>query len=88
MSDFTAARIPEVDGEGVRRARERAGSLLMPQRALGRLLDLGEQVAGIVGFPIPDLSLKTIEFHRNGIRVKLGLKDKKTHLRVHLLGLS
>jgi len=60
MTDFTAARIPEVDGEGVRRARERAGSLLMPQRALGRLLDLGEKVAGIVGFPIPDLSPKTI----------------------------
>ena len=35
-----------------------------------------------------NLSLKTIEFYRNSIRVKLGLKNKKSHLRSHLMGLS
>jgi PAS domain S-box-containing protein len=35
-----------------------------------------------------NLSLKTIEFYRNSIRAKLGLKNRKSHLRSHLLGLS
>jgi nicotinate-nucleotide--dimethylbenzimidazole phosphoribosyltransferase len=32
----------------------------MPSRALGQLLEMGEKVAGIAGFPTPDLSKKTI----------------------------
>lgn len=34
-----------------------------------------------------NLSQKTIEFYRNSIRVKLGLKNKKSPLRSHLMGL-
>jgi nicotinate-nucleotide--dimethylbenzimidazole phosphoribosyltransferase len=60
MDDRIGIRIPEVDGEARRRARERADALLMPSRALGRLLELGEQAAGIAGFPTPDLSRKAI----------------------------
>jgi nicotinate-nucleotide--dimethylbenzimidazole phosphoribosyltransferase len=52
--------VPPIDAEARRRARERADSLLMPRRALGRLLDLGEKVAGICGFPTPPLSRKAI----------------------------
>ena len=62
--DMTAERlgirVPEIDIEGRRRAHERAETLLMPHRALGKLLDMGEKVAGIAGFPTPDLSRKVI----------------------------
>ncbi|HTO21547.1 MAG TPA: nicotinate-nucleotide--dimethylbenzimidazole phosphoribosyltransferase [Spirochaetia bacterium] len=60
MDDRIGIRVPAVDAEARRRARERADALLMPPRALGRLLELGEQAAGIAGFPTPDLSRKAI----------------------------
>jgi nicotinate-nucleotide--dimethylbenzimidazole phosphoribosyltransferase len=60
MDDRIGITVPELNAEARRRARERADTLLMPSRALGRLLDLGEQVAAISGFPTPDLSHKTI----------------------------
>jgi len=60
MDDRIGIQVPVVDAQARRRARERADHLLMPARALGRLLDLGEQAAGIAGFPTPDLSRKAI----------------------------
>ncbi len=60
MDERIGIVVPAVDAEARRRARARAHDLLMPSRALGRLLDLGEQVAGIAGFPTPDLSRKAI----------------------------
>jgi len=53
-------RITDSDLEARQRARERADALLMPSRALGMLLSMGEKVAGIAGFPTPDLSKKAI----------------------------
>jgi nicotinate-nucleotide--dimethylbenzimidazole phosphoribosyltransferase len=60
MTDRIEVRIPAADAEARRRARARADALLMPSRALGRLLELGEKAAGIAGFPTPDLSPRAI----------------------------
>ncbi len=60
MDERIDITVPPVNTEAKQRARARANDLLMPSRALGRLLDLGEQVAGIAGFPTPDLSRKAI----------------------------
>jgi len=60
VSELIGVHVPRVDTEARRRARERADALLMPRRALGRLLDIGEIVAGISGFPTPSLSRKAI----------------------------
>jgi nicotinate-nucleotide--dimethylbenzimidazole phosphoribosyltransferase len=49
-----------VDAESRRRAAERADRLLMPYRALGTLLTLGEKVAGITGYDSMDLGRKTV----------------------------
>jgi len=32
-----------------------------------------------------NITAKTVEFHRNSLRIKLGLKNKKSNLRAHLL---
>jgi nicotinate-nucleotide--dimethylbenzimidazole phosphoribosyltransferase len=48
------------DGEERRKAAARADQLLMPHRALGRLLELGEKVAGITGMDRMDLARKTV----------------------------
>ncbi len=60
MNESAGVKVPQVDDQGRMRARQRADALLMPKRALGTLLDLGEKVAGIAGFPTPDLSRKMV----------------------------
>jgi len=60
VADIAGIRIADIDAQGRARAAARADSLLMPRRALGRLLTLGEKVAGITGFDGMDLSRKVI----------------------------
>jgi nicotinate-nucleotide--dimethylbenzimidazole phosphoribosyltransferase len=60
MAEQLGIRVSDIDRDAKRRAQERAEALLMPRRALGKLLEMGEKVAGIAGFPTPDLSRKMI----------------------------
>jgi len=53
-------RVPDIDQAGRAKAKERADHLLMPHRALGRLLELGEKVAGITGYDSVDLGSKMV----------------------------
>jgi len=60
VGDLAAIRIADIDWKARALAASRADDLLMPRRALGKLLLLGEKVAGITGFDSMDLSRKTI----------------------------
>jgi nicotinate-nucleotide--dimethylbenzimidazole phosphoribosyltransferase len=60
IHDAMSIRVPDVDRDGRAKAAARADSLLMPKRALGRLLELGEKVAGITGFASMDLARKMV----------------------------
>ena len=53
-------RVADIDQAGREKARERVEHLIMPRRALGRLLELGEKVAGITGYDSMDLGRKMV----------------------------
>jgi nicotinate-nucleotide--dimethylbenzimidazole phosphoribosyltransferase len=53
-------QVPGIDARSREKACERVETLLMPKRALGKLLELGEKVAGITGFDSMDLSRKMV----------------------------
>ena len=53
---------------------------------VANLIKLGKTSKEIAA--LSNLSFKTIEFHRDNIRTKLGLKNKKINLRTHLLSLD
>lgn len=53
---------------------------------VANLIKLGKTSKEIAA--LSNLSFKTIEFHRDNIRTKLGLKNKKVNLRTHLMSLD
>ena len=50
---------------------------------IANLIKIGKTTKEIAA--IESLAAKTVEFHRDNLRKKLGLKNKKTNLRTHLL---
>jgi len=52
---------------------------------VANLVKLGKTSKEIAA--LRNLSFKTIEFHRDNVRTKLGIKNKKITLRTHLLSL-
>jgi nicotinate-nucleotide--dimethylbenzimidazole phosphoribosyltransferase len=60
MQELTGIRVHGIDEAGRAKAHERVEHLLMPRRALGRLLELGEKVAGITGYDSMDLGRKMV----------------------------
>ncbi len=53
---------------------------------VANMIKHGKTTKDIAGFM--NLATGTIDFHRNNIRKKLGLKNKKTNLRTYLLSIS
>jgi DNA-binding CsgD family transcriptional regulator len=53
---------------------------------VANLVRQGKTTKEIAG--IANLSPRTIEFHRDNIRKKIGIKNKKINLRIHLLSLE
>ncbi len=60
MQELTGIRVAGIDETERKKAAERVERLLMPRRALGRLLELGEKVAGITGYDSMDLGRKMV----------------------------
>ena len=60
MSKELSFRVPPVDQASRRKAADRVEQLLMPKRALGTLLELGEKVAGITGYDSMGLARKMV----------------------------
>jgi len=60
MQELTGIRVSGIDEAERKKATERVERLLMPRRALGRLLELGEKVAGITGYDSMDLGRKMV----------------------------
>jgi nicotinate-nucleotide--dimethylbenzimidazole phosphoribosyltransferase len=60
MEELEGIDVPQIDEGSREKATERVEQLIMPRRALGRLLELGEQVAGITGFDSMDLERKMV----------------------------
>jgi nicotinate-nucleotide--dimethylbenzimidazole phosphoribosyltransferase len=52
--------VPPIDEASREKARERVEHLLMPRRALGRLLEMGERIAGITGYDAMELGRKMV----------------------------
>ncbi len=52
--------VPLIDEASREKARERVEHLLMPRRALGRLLEVGEKIAGITGYDAMELGRKMV----------------------------
>lgn len=53
-------RIRPLDTEAIAQARERQSQLTKPPGSLGRLEELSIQLAGILGYPLPDLRSKAL----------------------------
>ncbi|MDO9558932.1 MAG: nicotinate-nucleotide--dimethylbenzimidazole phosphoribosyltransferase [Syntrophales bacterium] len=62
LLESTIQNITGQDGTARQRARARLEQLIMPHWALGRLLDLAEDLAGMTGSLKPPLKRKTIGF--------------------------
>ncbi|HVP20140.1 MAG TPA: nicotinate-nucleotide--dimethylbenzimidazole phosphoribosyltransferase [Spirochaetia bacterium] len=60
MQELTGIRIPGISETERKKAADRVEHLIMPRRALGKLLELGEKVAGITGYDRMDLGRKMI----------------------------
>ncbi len=60
LLESTIGRIAPVDGEARGRARARLEQLTMPYWALGRLMDLAEDLAGMTGSLKPPVARKTV----------------------------
>ncbi len=60
MRELAGIQVPKIDEESRAKAAERVEQLLMPRRALGRLLELGEKIAGITGYAAMDLGRKMV----------------------------
>ena len=60
MRELAGIQVPKIDEASRAKAAERVEQLLMPRRALGRLLELGEKIAGITGYDAMDLGRKMV----------------------------
>jgi nicotinate-nucleotide--dimethylbenzimidazole phosphoribosyltransferase len=60
MRELTGMRIGGYSEAERKKAADRVEHLIMPRRALGRLLELGEKVAGITGYDRMDLGRKMV----------------------------
>jgi PAS domain S-box-containing protein len=84
--DIAEANLGSIISPFVRHLSSKFIRLTPSEIQVANLIKLGKTSKEIGA--LNNLSFKTIEFHRDNIRAKLGIKNKKVNLRTHLLSLD
>jgi PAS domain S-box-containing protein len=84
--EIVEANLDAIISPFVRNLSSRFIKLTPTEIQVANLIKLGKTSKEIGA--LNNLSFKTIEFHRDNIRTKLGIKNKKINLRTHLLSLD
>ena len=86
FASILESNIDDIISRFLRRMSSRYIGLTPAQIQVATLVRQGKRTKDIA--ELLDLSPKTIEDHRKNLREKLGLKNKKTNLRTHLLSIQ
>jgi DNA-binding CsgD family transcriptional regulator len=84
--DIIDSNLDDIVSPFLQRLSRHYGDLTPTEVRIAKLIKQGKTSKEIA--ELFNLSPRTIEFHRDNIRGKMGLKNRKTNLRTHLLSIK